>query len=170
MRHHFSREAIGVGLSLCSFQILECLLAGFPGLGRDRLQELVVGAVHLIHHMCAGQNAVERDAAAQRAFAHVDAFPVCPAASPEGDFQVKAAVASAHGVGAIELGGAAVMGALSAPLLFCRLSLIVEVLIRQLLASSQLILGRVQDSLQVIVAIQREGPARPGAHLFGRFV
>ena len=68
--------------------------------------------------MRAGQDAVERDAAAQRAFAHVDAFPMRPAASPKGDFQVKAAVAGAHGVGAVQLGGAAVMGALPSPLLF----------------------------------------------------
>ena len=170
MGHHLGREAIGVGLSLRSLQVLEGLFAGFPGLGRDRLQELVVGAVDLIHHMRAGQDAVERDAAAQRAFAHIDAFPMRPAASAEGDFQVKTAVAGAHGVGAVQLGGAAVMGALPSPLLFCRLSLIVEVLIRQLLACSQLVLGCIQDGLQEIVAIQREGSARPGAHLFGRFV
>ena len=62
------------------------------------------------------------------------------------------------------------MGALPSPLLFSSLSLIVEVLIRQLLAGSQLVLGRRQDSLQEIVAIQREGSARPSAYLFGRFV
>ncbi len=101
------------------------------------------------------------------AFAHVDAFPVCPAASAEGNFQIKAAVAGAHGVGAVELGRAAVMGALPSPLFFCRLSLIVEMLISQLLAGSQLVLGRIQDSLQEIIAIQREGSARPRAHLFG---
>src|SRR5690349_3108723 len=98
--------------------------------------------------MRAGQDAVERNAGAQRAFAHVDAFPMRPAASPKGDFQVKAAVAGAHGVGAVELGGAAVMRALPASLLFCRLSLLIEMLIRQLLASSQLVLGRIQDGLQ----------------------
>ena len=168
--HHPGGEAIGVGLGLRSFEILERLFAGLPCLGRDGLDELVIGAVDLVHHMGAGQDAIERNAAAQRAFAHVDAFPMRPAASAEGDFQVKAAVARAHGVGAVQLGGAAVMGALPFPLLFCRLSLIVEVLIRHLLARSQLVLGRIQDSLQEMVTIQREGPTRPGAHLFGRFV
>ena len=170
MGHHPGGEAIGVGLCLGSLQILERLFAWFPGLGRDRLQELIVGAVDLVHHMRASQDAVERDAAAQRAFAHIDSFPMRPAASPEGDFQVKAAVAGSHGVGALHLGGAAVMGALPSPLLFCRLPLVVEVLIRQLLAGPQLVLGYIQNGLQEIVAIQREGSARPGAHLFGRFV
>jgi hypothetical protein len=128
--HHFGREAIGVGLGLRSLQVLKRLFAGLPGLGRDRLQELVVGAVDLVHHMRAGQDAVERDAAAQRAFAHVDAFPMRPATSAKGDFQVKATVAGAHGVGAVQLGGATVMGARPEPLLFWRLSYIVEVLIR----------------------------------------
>jgi hypothetical protein len=82
--HHPGGEAIGVGLGLGSLQVLERLFAGLPGLGRDRLQELVVGAVDLVHHMRAGQDAVERDAAAQRAFAHVDAFPKRPAASVKG--------------------------------------------------------------------------------------
>jgi hypothetical protein len=84
--HHPSGEAIGVGLGLRSFQILEGFFAGFPGLGRDRLEELVVGAVDLVHHMRASQDAIERDAAAQRAFAHINAFPMRPATSPEGDF------------------------------------------------------------------------------------
>jgi hypothetical protein len=65
VRHHFSREAIGVGLRLGSLQVLERLFAGFPGLGRDRLHELVVGAVDLVHHTGAAQDAVERDVAAR---------------------------------------------------------------------------------------------------------
>jgi len=99
VRHNFGREAIGVCLGLRSFEILEGFFAGFPGLGRDRLHELVVGAVHLFHLMRAGQDAIERDAAAQRAFTHINAFPMRPAASPEGDFQVKSAVAGADGIG-----------------------------------------------------------------------
>ena len=77
----------------------EASLCSAPGLDRYRLQELVVGAVDLVHHMCAGQDAVERDAASQRAFAHIDAFPMDPATSPEGDFQINAAVAGAHDIG-----------------------------------------------------------------------
>ena len=45
-----------------------------------------------------------------------------------------------------------------------------EVFIGQLLARSQLVLGRIQDGLQEIVAVERERSAHPGAHLFGRFV
>ena len=157
--YHPGGEAIGVGLRLRPLQVLEGLFAGFPGPGRDRLQELVVGAVDLVHHMRARQDAVERDTAAQRAFAHINELPMRPATSPKGDFQVKAAVAGAHGVGAVELGGAAVMSTLPSPLLFCRLSLVVEVLIRQLLAGAQLVLGRIQDRLQERVAIEREGSA-----------
>ena len=99
MGHYPDGEAIGIRLRLRSFQILERLFAGLPGRGRDRLQELVVGAVDLVHHMGAGQDAVERDAAAQRAFAHIDAFPVCLATTSKGDFQAKAAVEGAHGIG-----------------------------------------------------------------------
>src|SRR6266568_3643142 len=80
--HHLGREAIGVGLRLRSLQVLEGLFAGFPDLGRDRLHLLVVGAVHLVHHVGAAQDAVEGDAAAQRAFTHIDAFPMCSAVSP----------------------------------------------------------------------------------------
>ena len=58
MGHHPGREAIGVGLRLRSLQVLERLFAGLPGLGRDRLHELVVGAVHLVHHMGAAQDAI----------------------------------------------------------------------------------------------------------------
>ncbi len=51
MRHHLRMESIRVGLCLRSFQILEGFFAVFPGLGRDRLHEFVVGAVHLVHYI-----------------------------------------------------------------------------------------------------------------------
>ncbi len=121
--HHLGREAVGVGLRLGPLQVLEGLIAGFPGLSRDRLHELVVGAVHLVHHMRAAQDAVERNTAAQCAFAHINAFPMCPATSPKGDFQVNPAVAGTQGVGAVQLGCAAVMCALPFPPFFCCLSL-----------------------------------------------
>ena len=108
MGHHPGREAIGVGLRLRSLQILERLLAGFPGLGRDRLHELVVGAVYLVQHMNATQYAVECDAAAQWVFAHIDAFPLRPPASPKGDFQVNPAVTCTQFKRAVQLGRAAV--------------------------------------------------------------
>ena len=60
MGHHPGRESIGVGLRLRSLQVLEGLFAGFPGFSRDRLHEFVVGAVDLVHHMRAAQDAVER--------------------------------------------------------------------------------------------------------------
>ena len=99
MGHHPGGEAIGVGLRLRSLKVLERLFARLPGLGRDALQELVVGAVDLVHHMCAAQYAIECDAAAQCAFAHIDAFPMRSAASAKGDFQVKANVEGAHDIG-----------------------------------------------------------------------
>jgi len=70
----------------------------------------------------------------QRAFAHIDAFPMCPATSPKSDCQVNRAVAGAHCIGAVQLGSAAVMRALPFPLFLYGLSLIVKVLTRQLLA------------------------------------
>jgi hypothetical protein len=97
--HHPGGEAVGVGLGLRSLQVLERLLAGLPGLGRDCLQELVVSAVDLVNHLRAGQDAVERDAATQCAFDHVDTFPMCPATAAKGDFQAKAAAEGAHGIG-----------------------------------------------------------------------
>jgi hypothetical protein len=48
VRHYPGGEAIGVGLGLRPLQVLERLFAGLPGLGRDRLQQRVVGAVDLI--------------------------------------------------------------------------------------------------------------------------
>src|SRR5260370_42674794 len=92
-------------------------------------------------------DAIEGDAAAECAFAHIDAFPMCPAVPAKGDFQVNPTVAGTHLKGAVQLGCAAVMYALPFPPVFCGLSLIVELLIRQLLASPHLVLGSLQDGV-----------------------